>query len=132
MGTLILDTDFLIEYERECRRRRPGRATHFLEGNPLARFVLTSVIAGELAAGADPRERDLWEELLASFRIVPTTRDVSWTYGQLYRQLKAKGHLIGSNDMWIAAAALTFGLGLVTGNIREFRRVDALELVPYR
>ena len=34
--------------------------------------------------------------------------------------------MIGPHDLWLAAAALTHGLTLVTGNRREFDRVPGL------
>jgi tRNA(fMet)-specific endonuclease VapC len=36
--------------------------------------------------------------------------------------------VIGNNDLWIAAHALTVGLILVTHNEREFRRVPGLKI----
>ena len=29
----------------------------------------------------------------------------------------SKGHLIGTNDMWIAATAVVHGMGVVTNNV---------------
>jgi len=40
--------------------------------------------------------------------------------------------LIGANDLWIAATAITYGKGLVTANEREFTRVPGLRVVSYR
>jgi len=36
--------------------------------------------------------------------------------------------MIGNNDLWIAAHALTSGLTLVTNNEKEFRRVRELKV----
>ena len=59
------------------------------------------------------------------------TIHVSWQYGEIYRALAAKGQLIGANDMWIAATALVHGMGVVTNNVDEFRRVPGLAVVAY-
>lgn len=40
--------------------------------------------------------------------------------------------LIGTNDLWIAAASLRHGPGLVTADSEAFSRVEGLEVVPYR
>lgn len=39
--------------------------------------------------------------------------------------------MIGMNDSWLAATALARGLALVTGNEREFKRVDGLDLLVW-
>lgn len=55
-----------------------------------------------------------------------------WQYGELYRYLRRRGSLIGTNDLWIAATALVHGMPLVTRNVEHFERVPGLELVEYR
>lgn len=55
-----------------------------------------------------------------------------WQYGELYRYLRQRGSLIGTNDLWIAATALVYGMPLVTRNVEHFERVPGLELVEYR
>ena len=46
-------------------------------------------------------------------------------------QLDFKGTPIGVNDLHIAGQARSEGLTLVTNNLREFERVDALRLVNW-
>jgi tRNA(fMet)-specific endonuclease VapC len=49
-------------------------------------------------------------------------------YGAIRAALEAKGEIIGSNDLWIAAHAKAAGLTLVTNNEREFRRIRGLKI----
>jgi hypothetical protein len=42
--------------------------------------------------------------------------------------LQARGKMIGGNDLWIAAHAISAGFILVTNNEREFKRVPGLKL----
>ena len=88
-------------------------------------------MAGKLACGqfASPK-RDL-ERLCRPYPILPWTSDGSWQYGEIYRALAARGQLIGTNDMWIAATALVHGMGVVTNNVDEFSRVPGLTVVSY-
>jgi predicted nucleic acid-binding protein len=60
---------------------------------------------------------------------LPTTPEVAWRYGETYRYLRTNGLMIGSNDLWIAAAGLAYDLPVVTANPRDFRRVPGLEVV---
>jgi predicted nucleic acid-binding protein len=63
--------------------------------------------------------------------VIGWSREVSWQYGEIYRELRGRGDLIGSHDLWIAATAIVHGLPLVTGNLDEFRRVPNLEVISF-
>jgi len=49
-------------------------------------------------------------------------------YGRIRADLKARGAMIGANDLLIAAHARCLGLTLVTNNTREFGRVKGLKI----
>jgi predicted nucleic acid-binding protein len=125
-GSLILDSSYLIDLEREIEQHSPGPAHRFLEKNEEMRFFTTFTVSGELAAGSGPGERTSWEALLAPFEVLVWTPEVSWHYAQAYRYLKEVGLLIGSNDLWIAATALAYQVPLVTRDRRHFARVPGL------
>ena len=48
------------------------------------------------------------------------------------RELRRRGELMGTSDLWIAATSLRHGLALVTADKADFARVDGLEVVGYR
>jgi tRNA(fMet)-specific endonuclease VapC len=47
-------------------------------------------------------------------------------YAQIRADLKVRGEMIGANDLFIAAHALSLGLTVVTNSTREFGRVRDL------
>jgi tRNA(fMet)-specific endonuclease VapC len=49
-------------------------------------------------------------------------------YAKIRADLKARGAMIGANDLLIAAHARSLGLTLITNNTREFRRVRNLSI----
>ena len=49
-------------------------------------------------------------------------------YGRIRAQLAVIGKPIGPNDLMIAAIALSNNLTLVTHNLAEFGRIDALKV----
>ncbi len=126
---MIIDTNILIRLERETRRSIAGVATGFFEALTDTRICITPTIAGEIACGASMSGREVWEKFLLPFECLPIDAETTWHYGVQYRELAKRGELIGCNDLWIAAAALAHQQPLATSNIREFERVNGLEVV---
>ncbi|MEY3479332.1 MAG: hypothetical protein RIQ71_107 [Verrucomicrobiota bacterium] len=128
---LILDTSFVVAAEREARRRKRGRTQEFFSHHPDEEFFITFTVAGELACGNSASARESWEQLIRPYAMISWDRDVSFIYGNAYRNLAASGKLIGTNDLWIAATALRHGLGVVTDNAKDFSRVRDLRVVSF-
>ena len=128
---MILDTCFVIAAEREGRKHSDGDAIRFLTTHPLERFHITFTISGELACGNSANARKYWDLLCKPFHILQWNREISWTYGNIHRDLSDSGNLIGTNDMWIAATALVYDMDLVTRNLKDFHRVKNLRVVEF-
>ena len=129
--SLILETSFLVDFERENNGGVPGPALAFLEAHEDARLYITFTVAGELAAGVSLADRARWDEFVAPFHILPFTADVAWEYGRAYRYLQENRMLIGANDLWIASTSLAHWMPVVTRDAEHYRRVPDLEVVAY-
>jgi tRNA(fMet)-specific endonuclease VapC len=127
---LLLDTCFLIAAQRE-RLRRSGPAIDFLRNHASVSFWVSAVAWGEFAEGRTLENQKLVFEIRAMLEIVPITEAVAEKYGQLIQKLRAKGELIGSNDLWIAATAISGGFQLVTRNKKDFSRIPELKILTY-
>ena len=50
-------------------------------------------------------------------------------HAEVWADLSLRGQAIGAHDLWIAATALAHGMGVVTGNHEELRRVTGLRVL---
>jgi tRNA(fMet)-specific endonuclease VapC len=128
---LILDTSFLIDLAREHSRGKPGAALLFLEEHEDARYYVTFVTTGELAAGKSLSNQEAWESFLAPFYVLPSTPEIAWEYGRAFRHLSKNRQMIGANDLWIAATALAHAMPVVTSDTSHFERVPGLDVRTY-
>ncbi|HBK23280.1 MAG TPA: VapC toxin family PIN domain ribonuclease [Planktothrix sp. UBA10369] len=95
--------------------------------------VCTSIIvACESKFGAQKKNSqkliEKLEIILDSIEILPLTHPVEQYYAEIRTYLEQQGTPIGSNDLLIAAHALTLNLTVVTNNVREFSRVPNLKV----
>lgn len=124
---LIADTTFLVG----LWRKQPW-ALDFARHHRQRVLGIPWVVAGEFWHGALRAKHD--EELVRKFLgmgmpLTDVTRVVP-VYAALSCQVQEDGFLgqIGQNDLWIAAAALSHGLPLVTRNRRHFDKIRGLRL----
>ncbi len=128
---LILDTSFVVALERERKRGQAGPAKTFLRDHLEDHFFITFTVAGELACGRSAAAKYHWQRLCRPFPILPWNPGISWIYGEIYRHLQEKGTVIGSNDLWIAATALSKDFCLVSNNLRDFRKIPQLKTLRF-
>lgn len=126
MGNPVcIDTDIIIDH---LRGRFPGAkifARVVTEDVPYT----TSITRFELFCGANnTREKEIIEECLLGFKILPFDESSSNEAARIYRYLKQKGQLIGMRDILISGIAMAYKLIIATNNIKEFRRIKGLSL----
>ena len=128
---MLFDTTFLIDYEREIKRSRPGSAHGFLVQHPNAPLYISIISVGEFGEGFAPTQQQDCQTCLRHYTVLDLDRDIAWTASQIARQLRSSGTLIGENDVWIAATALHHNLALVTNNAQHFQRISGLKVARY-
>lgn len=116
MADLLVDTDVFIDHLR-------GRGELVAEGNAISFSVITRA---ELFAGPPAQEAPA-RALLAPFRELAITSSVAEAAGRIRRE---SGVLLP--DSLIAATAIEWGLELLSGNVRDFKRIEGLRLRPPR
>ena len=128
----LFDTDTLSD----LLRRAPSPALlRRLAAVPPEEQSTSSITLGELIYGAR-RMRDRAQELVERIEstlipnraVLPFDATAARSYGELRAERERQGTPIGDADMRIASIALTNELVIVTGNVRHFERVAALEV----
>ena len=125
----LLDTNLCIyirqnrpeEVLRRFRKLRPGEA------------VLSVITYGELLYGATKSSQRAGavarlQELVNLLPAISLPETAAQSYGTIRAELESNGEMIGNNDLWIAAHAISAGLTLVTNNEKEFSRVRGLKV----
>jgi len=94
----------------------------------ISSITLSELLHGvEKSAQPDHNLRQV-ESFVSRLDVLDYTSKASAHYGDIRRKLEKKGKTIGVNDIHIAGHARSEGLILVTNNLKEFERVEALRL----
>ena len=122
----LLDTNIVSELIRNPR----GRVTDHIRNVGEAQVATSIIVAAELRYGAakkgSARLTAQVEAVLGAMEVLPFEEPADVVYGALRARLEQKGQPMGGNDLLIAAHAISLSFTLVTGNEREFARIDDL------
>ncbi len=127
----MLDTNILI-YLLKNRPMEVAQRMNRLKADDT--LCMSYVTYAELLKGAEGSSRRA--EVLAQIEVLTDLVPVNYHcdagmsvhYAQLSARLRRAGTPIGANDLWIASHALAHACVLVTNNLREFQRVEGLQL----
>ena len=122
----MLDTNLCI---RVLRDRPQGLRERF--NAEAASLCISMVTLAELLYGAEKSQRSSEtrrevERFAARLEVLPFDGDAAAHYANIRADLERRGQVIGAYDMMIAGHARSRGLVVVTGNLREFTRVEGL------
>ncbi len=101
---------------------------HMDEGIAISVITLAELKHGVEASQYPERNAIALNQFLSIVDILPFDDDAAAEYGKICAALRRQGTTIGVMDMLIAAHAKAKGLIIVSNNVREFARVEGLEL----
>lgn len=123
MRKLLIDTSVIIDFLR--RKDKDKTLLYKLSDNDLHISIVTHT---ELYSGKSVWEiheaRKQLEDLFSGIEILPLIVEISEKAGKI----KAHNHDISILDCIIAATALYHDLDLVTLNIKDFEKIDGINL----
>jgi predicted nucleic acid-binding protein len=120
MSDYLLDTNILIL----CFRKTDGYRELL---DTLAKddtLYISAITRLEIVRGMRDHEQKATFDLLDSLETIDVTIEIADKAGELIRQWRTKGIILGDADAIIAAAALNHGLALVTTNEKHFPMTD--------
>ena len=127
----MIDTCFLIDYQRESKQRAPGIVVDFLKAHAEERLQISPVAWGEFLAGFEHEHDPFIDFARDRLDFAPLAPEIASTYREIYRYLKTTGNLIGANDLWIASHAIASKQALITRDSSDFLRVPGLRVIRY-
>jgi tRNA(fMet)-specific endonuclease VapC len=127
----MLDTNIVIY----VIKRRPVELLEVFNRHA-GQMCISSITLAELMHGVeksampDHNLRQV-EDFITRLEVLEYGGKAAAHYGEIRADLERKGTPIGVNDLHIAGHARSEGLTLVSNNLCEFERVDALRLVNW-
>ncbi len=128
----MLDTNICIY----AIKKDPTKVFEELKKHEPEEICISAITYAELIYGVEnsalaERNRIALAFFLANIEIMDFDSYAADEYGKICANLKKQGKMIGPMDTLIAGHAKALGCTLVTNNVREFKRVDYLELVNW-
>jgi tRNA(fMet)-specific endonuclease VapC len=125
----MLDTD-ICSY---IMKRSSPAVLKRLRAIPVVDVCISVITKAELLYGVEvsPRraqDATALQAFLTHVEVLGFPDDAATDYAQIRAGLKARGQMIGANDLFIAAHARALGLTLVTNNTTEFERISGLAI----
>jgi tRNA(fMet)-specific endonuclease VapC len=122
----MLDTNLCI---RLLRDRPAGLRSRFnAEADTLciSTVILAELLHGAAKSARPVENRHAVEGFAARLEVLSFDERAAGHAGDIYADLERKGCVIGPYDILIAGHARSLGLAVITGNFREFLRVEGL------
>jgi tRNA(fMet)-specific endonuclease VapC len=129
MNKALLDTDILSEVLKGRNPQVVAQAEAYLRHHAMLTVSAVSVI--EVVSGLQRMARSAQLEqflrALDAIEVLPVDTQSAVLTGRIDGDLLRTGQPIGRADPIIAAQAITHGLVLITGNVRHYERIVALD-----
>lgn len=127
----MIDTSILVEAERGRLDIDFHLAKYSADDSFLSVISVSELLHGVHRANSpaiESKRSAYVESTFTRFPVLAIDTSIARLHARLWADLEKVGRMIGQHDLWIAATCLVHGLSIVTANVREFQRVDGLEV----
>ena len=122
----MLDTNLCIRVLRDRPAGVRERFNREADAMCISTIVMTELLHGAEKSNRPAENRRAVEQFAARLAVLPFDEHAAMHAGNIRATLETQGMPIGGYDLLIAGHARSQGLVVVTGNLREFDRVDGL------
>jgi len=124
----LLDTSTVIDHLRGKKMLAP---CYLEDGSVISVITQAELFYGAYKSKKPRHNLNKIKQMLADLKIEiqPLEESVINQYGKLKTKLEGKGRRLDDFDLLIASTALSFGLILVTRNVKHFARVPRLRVI---
>lgn len=122
----MLDTNLCIRALRDRPPHVRERFTTEADSLCISTIVLYELYAGAQLSARPEQNRAAVDDFVGRLSLLEFDDAASDHAAEIRADLTRKGQLIGGNDLLIAGHARSLGLKLITGNLKEFSRVEGL------
>ncbi|MBV8442573.1 MAG: PIN domain-containing protein [Hyphomicrobiales bacterium] len=126
MLRFLLDTSLCIRVLRERSTSLRERFNREADGLAISTIVLTELLRVAANSARPEADRREVENLASRLEVLPYEAAAAYHAADIRAALERQRRLIGRYDVLIAGHARSRGLIVVTGNRREFDRVEGL------
>ncbi len=127
----LLDTNIISDLVRHPRGEVMKKIKQFGEENICTSIIVASELRfGVVKKGSEKLTQNI-DIILSAMEVIAYDDPADIHYAAIRHFLENKDTSIGSNDMLIAAQALSLKMIVVTANTKEFSRVPDLKVVNW-
>lgn len=126
MLRFMLDTNLCTRVLRDRPVSARRRFNENSEGLCISTVVLSELLHGAAKSARPVENRRAVADFAARLEVLPFDEAAADHAADIRADLERKGTPIGAYDLLIAGHARSRGLAVVTGNLRDFERVDGL------
>lgn len=124
---VVIDTSVAIDY----LRMGDSKETLYMTLSGKEEFVMSLITVAELYSGRsaqkNEKQKELIEKMLKGVEVVIPSLDTAKEAGKLRAEYQ-----LSLGDAFIAALALDLNVRLATLNVRDFKQIKGLKLLPER
>ncbi len=122
----MLDTNLCIRVLRDRPQELRDKFNAEAASLCISTITMTELLHGAARSARLVENRTAVEGFCARLEVLDFDANAAAHAGDIHAELEKKGQIIGPYDILIAGHARSRGLMVITGNLREFRRVDGL------
>ena len=129
---VLLDTDILSYYLKKSPIVVANYKNYLAEHHQISISRITVIeVVGGLKAKSAFKQIEFFENLISSFQILDTSKEVAELASSIFAELYKKGRHSGNFDVLNAAIAMANDLAICTNNEKDYENISGLDSVNW-